>query len=221
MIHLYAIVEELDAEPRGRGVDDAFLECRRVAGLDAIVSVHDEAVEPLEEAVLPHAKVVEWALARASSIVPARFTGGFPDDDALEAGIAARREELFGILSRVRGCVELGVRILAPARTDGDTPADGGAYMRALLGKLRAAETLADDLHHTLAEAARESGRADAGAGGFLLSSVYLVPRDDVGAFRARVRSLQEAHPELGVVCTGPWPPYSFAALDASADVSA
>ena len=41
---------------------------------------------------------------------------------------------------------------------------------------------------------------------------VALVDRDGVGAFVARVRALQDERPELAVLCTGPWPPYSFAA---------
>jgi hypothetical protein len=44
-----------------------------------------------------------------------------------------------------------------------------------------------------------------------LLRAAYLVDRDAVGGFTARVDALQREHPELAVLCTGPWPPYSFA----------
>ena len=47
-----------------------------------------------------------------------------------------------------------------------------------------------------------------------LLSAAYLVPEDGVAAFRDLVERLQKAHPELGIVCTGPWPPYSFATAE-------
>ena len=40
---------------------------------------------------------------------------------------------------------------------------------------------------------------------------IYLVPEDAVPEFRGVVERLQAAHPDLGLVCTGPWPPYSFA----------
>jgi hypothetical protein len=44
-----------------------------------------------------------------------------------------------------------------------------------------------------------------------LLRAAYLVDRGAVGEFVARVRQLQRAHEELALVCTGPWPPFSFA----------
>ena len=44
-----------------------------------------------------------------------------------------------------------------------------------------------------------------------LLSAAYLVPRDGVDDFRGEVVKLERAHPDLALVCTGPWPPYSFA----------
>ena len=40
----------------------------------------------------------------------------------------------------------------------------------------------------------------------------YLVPTENVAAFQRAVQHLQADHPELTIVCTGPWPPYSFGA---------
>ena len=47
-----------------------------------------------------------------------------------------------------------------------------------------------------------------------LLSAAYLIPRTNLDAFRARVQRLDDQHPALTFVCTGPWPPYSFATVD-------
>ena len=44
-----------------------------------------------------------------------------------------------------------------------------------------------------------------------LLRAAYLVEREAVEPFVARVRELQREHPALSLLCTGPWPPYSFA----------
>jgi hypothetical protein len=37
------------------------------------------------------------------------------------------------------------------------------------------------------------------------------MPVGRVEAFRAELTEVEAAHPELAFVCTGPWPPYSFA----------
>ena len=44
-----------------------------------------------------------------------------------------------------------------------------------------------------------------------LLSGAYLVEPGELDAFRHRVGELEAEHAELTFVCTGPWPPYSFA----------
>jgi hypothetical protein len=44
-----------------------------------------------------------------------------------------------------------------------------------------------------------------------LLRAAYLVDRDAIGAFTRLVARLDDRHPGLQLLCTGPWPPYSFA----------
>ncbi len=47
-----------------------------------------------------------------------------------------------------------------------------------------------------------------------VLSASYLVARADVPRFRAAVEEVERTRPDLTLVCTGPWPPYSFASID-------
>lgn len=46
-----------------------------------------------------------------------------------------------------------------------------------------------------------------------LFSGVYLIAKDQVEVFRERCRSLPQRYPEVKFLCSGPWPPYSFAQL--------
>ena len=83
--------------------------------------------------------------------------------------------------------------------------------MRTRLTEEKARQRIAEELHEPLARSARASTRFG-GASSDLLRAAYLVPREDVAAFSEHVRRLEAAHPDLTIVCTGPWPPYSFAA---------
>jgi len=48
------------------------------------------------------------------------------------------------------------------------------------------------------------------------MSAAFLVPRDRLASFQAIVGRIADAHPELALLCTGPWPPYSFVSASAA-----
>jgi hypothetical protein len=212
VIRLYALVKGLAGLPAARGVAGEPLERRTIDGLTAIVGATDAAEsEAAEDAVLRHTRIVDELFERSAALLPARYGRGFADEAALAAAVRDNAAVLLAALDRVRGCVELGVRALAPAPTESARPAMSGRdYMQRRLAELAESEQLALELHESLARVARASERNVELRSRFLLSASYLVPKEDVEVFRGEVQALQTAHPELSVVCTGPWPPYSF-----------
>ena len=214
MIYLYAVAEALDGLPELRGIEDAALGRRTVDGLDLVVSEHEgTALDAREEAVLAHARVVEALIGRSAALLPARFGRGFRDEGALAEAIRDRAESLHEALAQVRGRVELGVRVLReePAPSPAPAPETGRAFMEARLARQEESERLARELHEPLAALAQASTRTVAQTPRLLLSGAYLVEPGDVDTFRSRVAELEAAQPRLSFVCTGPWPPYSFA----------
>jgi hypothetical protein len=194
VIHVYGVVEELQELPPVTGVEGAPLERREVNGLELVVSdVAGEAVT--QEAVLRHAQVVEGLMSRSDAVLPAQFGTPFGDEGELVAAIEMKAVDLERGLERVRGCVELGLRVAGPGESAGAQ--SGTEYMRARLAEEQALARLDEPL-------ARLSRSSTRGA--------YLVPVDKVEAFHEAVRRLQAENPELTIVCTGPWPPYSFGA---------
>ena len=210
MIYLYAIAEELTDLPDVRGVDGAPLARRSVGGLDLVVSEHGAEIDPSEEAVLAHARVVEALVDRSAALLPARFGRGFRDDEALREAIEGRAASLREALAQVRGRVEVGVRVLAPEPAP-PAAESGRAYMEARLARAEKAERLARELHEPLAALARAATRTVGATPRLLLSGAYLVEPGELDALHGRVAELEAAHPELTFVTTGPWPPYSFA----------
>jgi hypothetical protein len=212
VIYLYAIAEELAELPPVPGVAGARLDRRRVQGLDLVVSVLDgEPPQATEEDVLAHARAVESLLPRSTALLPARFGRAFTGEDALEEALRARLPALREALGQVRGCVELGLRVVAEERPAAAPAASGRAYMEARLAESESAERLARELHEPLAALARSSTHSVAKTPRLLLSAAYLVEPGQVETFRRRIAELESVHPELGFACTGPWPPYSFA----------
>jgi hypothetical protein len=201
VIHLYAFTG---------GLDEAPLEVETV-GAGSIRAVFGRSVGDTRDDVVRHGRVLETLLERATAVLPVRFGERFPSVEALETVLAARHDELEAALARVDGCVELAVRV-ARGTDDLQPPqARGGDYMRARLRVISEETALVSSLDGALRRYARASAVANRPATAFLHDACYLVDRGAVTDFAAAVDRYAELYPELAVVCTGPWPPASFA----------
>ena len=184
MIELYAITSS--PAPHAEG-----LRAIEKGGLAALCSPASER-ELSAEDLWRREEALE-SLMQECDLLPVRYGMVVNDEDAAGRLLDARREELLQALERVRGAVELAVRVAGDERT---VPTDGGTYIRV--------KTRLLEMHEVLSALARESRELSPGRG------AYLVPREDVAAFVARVAALEEANEDLSLLCTGPWPPYSF-----------
>jgi hypothetical protein len=228
MVYVYAITDapHLAAEAP-RGLADEPLAVRAHESIAAVISRHapGNRPSPVAENLWRHEQVVEW-LMQAHAVLPARFGTTFADDVKLDAALAAHHGPLAAGLERVRGCVELGLRVMwepapqpspAPPANSQPGATTGREYMAARLAEeqrrrdeRRRAETLADALDPSLRGLAADSTRQILPAPQLPLTAAYLVPRELTTEFKRRVEELAAAHPAVRLVCTGPWPPYHF-----------
>jgi hypothetical protein len=197
VIELYAITDD-PAPP------DPPLRAVRSDGLTALCAPAERR-EMSPEVLWRHEAVVE-SLMEGRDLLPMRFGTLVEDDEAAVRALEERRAELKASLDRVRGAVELAVRVEAEPGSAATTPAaaSGTEYLRAKAHRTEAARLL----HEPLAFLARES---IVKPGPELLRAAYLVDREAVDGFVGLVKRLQETHDGIRVLCTGPWPPYSFA----------
>ena len=215
MIWVYAICERPDLPPpRRRGLAQAPLDGVREGELLAVVSRHAHTPgEPALDALWVHERVVERLMADRA-VLPMRFGTRLPDEAALREALVARREEFLAALDRVRGRVEVGVRAMRPVAageaTAAPVPASGRDYIEAKLRNGRRAEREASSLHDPLSALAVEARLQPARSAEELLRASYLIESVALARFRGAVERLQRAHPEIAILCTGPWPPYGF-----------
>jgi hypothetical protein len=214
MVYLYAVTEPLGDGPDGTGVEEAPLRVVTSGELAAVVSDRGDA--PLavsEDALWAHERVVEELMADRA-VLPMRFGSSLRDDRAVQGMLAARCEELRAGLRRVRGAVELGVRAAwDPKAAAGNGNRDVGAGAEYLLGQSRSrqrARSLAERLDRSVAGLCRERVQRLLTSPSLPVSAAYLVDRAGVGAFREGIGALDAEIADAQIVCTGPWPPYSF-----------
>jgi hypothetical protein len=240
-LYAYAVIAGEQADDTVRDSPDG-LAAVRVGGVAAVVrgvdaseyegerlerNVADEGW--LERAVREHAEIVE-RLSSRRDLVPMRFGSIFTDEPSLVRMLAESQHKLAALLERVKGRVELGVRMqvkrediirrLTPAL---ETPASGSDYLRMRQAQLRlgeqadaAAAQLSRAVHAELAAISAEAVTLPltAARAPQVLNAAYLVARDDVPLFLDCARRLARDRRECSLEVTGPWAPYSFCSVD-------
>lgn len=202
-----------------------------------------EDLDHLEKIARAHHGVVE-AAARLGTIIPTRLATVYRDDDRVRAMLAEHRSEFAGVLSRVHGRHEWGVKAYgerggpdqagaAVGSTSGPTGAGAGAaYLRRRQAQLsateenrRAALASAEEVHATLSRIAAASRRhvpqdptLTGDRGWMVLNGAYLVDDRHSEVFAAMVRAQSDRHRPIRLELTGPWPPYSFTSLAVDVD---
>lgn len=221
MRYLYAISESPPPSPLPAvpGVDSAPLHTVHAPPLAAVVSPLEHSPPPTEQRLWQHEHVLE-TLMQQQTILPVRFGTLLADERAVQQALHSQQTAFVASLQRVRGCVELALRVLwEPEPVNQPAPADqsGTAYLRARQTTERQrqqqqqqADPLIERLHARLAPLARAHVHRPLLTPRLLLTAAYLVPLEQVAAFRQTVAELESVSPDLRLLCTGPWPAYNF-----------
>jgi len=176
--------------------------------------------------LLAYARAVE-AFSRGETIVPMRYGCCVGTINQVRAWVAGRATELRGLLERLEGCVEMGVRIV-PSRASTTRRAAAAAALRAAALAPRNAgaaylaarrnelalddwiEQAAQDARIGLCALARECVMETAAPGQRPMVSLYfLVEKARLTALRAAFARIAAAA-DAAMLLSGPWPPYNF-----------
>jgi len=217
VLYVYALAETSEAAlPARRGHRGAPLRHLSRDGVTAVFSRHRRIELPPEERYLWRHETITEALMADRAVLPVRFGTTVADEAALVTMLTTRAEEFRELLALVRGRVEIGVRALwtpeEPQTADAEPAGSGRAYLLGAVSVRHAGAHLAETLHAALAEQAVGARRRVLVTPRLLLSGAYLVERDGVDRFLAAADEVGRAHGDVELVCTGPWPPHSFAA---------
>lgn len=215
MIALYAITDHPTPPVPGIGVMHVVASGRLAAVCGPVVTR-----EVTADALWQHEQIVESLMADRD-VLPVRYATCVPDDAAAAQALEDNRAEFAASLETVRGAVELAVRVfrageaVAPPALSPEAMT-GTDYLR---GRARSAAEESDAtaiVHEPLVRASRAATIARVNRPGELLRTAYLVDRGATASFLARVQRIQEGNPQLKIICTGPWPAYSFTSFTAS-----
>ena len=192
--YLYAIVERLPTpwRPPPAGVGARPIVVHQVDGLVVIASPLAAPPHGGPRTLTLHHDVVVAAMP-AEAMLPFRFGALVPEPELIP-WLRAHGPLVRSTLARLRGCVEMNVKLL---RLSADGPASG--ELRALGERL---------VERASVETWRY--RASDSAGNVGASVAFLLPVAEVPAFLTRIAPVASHAVGAAVVPTGPWPAYSF-----------
>ena len=191
----------------------------------------------LEQVAIAHDNVARHVAGRAPT-APLRLATVFLGEESLRGQLATWHDSAERALDRIEGRSEWSVKAFAdplsqPAPESAGPAGEGAGAGRAYLMQRRAATqkreasaqedaAIAEELHAVLTDHATTSRRLapqdkrlSGHTGEMVLNGAYLVDAAQEGDFRALVEQLAARHAHIRVELGGPWPPYSFATLDA------
>lgn len=209
---LYAITDAgCRLDPELRGIGGARVHGIGAAGLVAVVSRHD-AIPALDEQTLWRFEQVVESLMPEGAVLPVRVATMLAAAEDVVAMLESGRDELMRKLDRVRGAVELSVRGVWP-----DAPpiragvaTSGTDYMQDRLAPQQRAHELAAQVHAHLDGRARASRHRILPRGSVPVSAAFLIDQGTEDDFVHAVTGLDAQLEDADLVCTGPWPAYSF-----------
>jgi hypothetical protein len=207
-LHLYAVLDRPPDPIPAHGAFGERLVAVHASSLVAVAGALESTPEAEPAAALAHAELVEALARRARAILPSRFGVRFDGAEALAEAVDADASSLRSALASVRDCVEVGLTAVFPL-SQPDEPRSGREYLERRLAETQAIDALVRDVHRPLEQQARDA-RLTHGIAPLRFSAAYLVERDEVDAFLVLADEVGSA-PEIRLVQSGPWPPYSFA----------
>jgi hypothetical protein len=219
---VYCILPGGTLPPSGlTGIHGAGISALPAGPLSCWTSTLSAAPDVSAENVAAHNTVVQAAMDGAATPVPLRFGQWFAADAEAAARIAEEASRWSDVLRRIDGCSEFGVHIASTTRTARDVQTKlattGTDYMAALARRQaeaaerrRQGEALCAWLLDRAGPLVRESRTERAVGADELAVMAHLIRRHDAEAYQTMIRDVRGERPDVRILVSGPWPPYSF-----------
>jgi len=192
-VRLYAVVPAGEGFASGEIMRDVrTVDCGSIAALAG-----EACTQERNAAAIRHDDIVRAAVEQHSSVVPFRFGTELHSESELRSLLEVNYQMLSDQLRRFCGRLEMGLK----ARMTPETAA-GVQSLRLPFGleRIRALAPLASDRQEKLGT----------GRGGTIFEGCYLIGRNAIDRFWDALERIRSAVPELALLGSGPWAPYSF-----------
>jgi len=209
-LYLFCLMDDLVEATPGTGLQNEPVRVLRIGDFSVVVSdFHGNQLAPGKENIVAHERVIERFMDKATPL-PFRF-GSVISESKLHQFISENASTLKADLEKVRGCVEMGLKVMTTAPPQGSEPRSGTEFLEARKRQL--------DLQTSV------SATVDAATVGLIRQSdvslisktarpivriAHLVLRYHLDEYKSHLDELVRQRTDWAFLRSGPWPPYSF-----------
>ena len=182
-----------------------------VAGVLVVVERVRDAPAATERTLRDQHAIVVSLARRVNALLPARFGALFTPAE-LDARVRTAHDVIVDALDRVRGRVQMTVRVLSPSGSGpvSSRPRSGTAYLMARAEGARALRRTAARIRRAASPLVVDQ-RVEPGKGEIQGTVYHLIQSGDVERYRAALARIAPAVAPALLTATGPWPPFAFA----------
>jgi len=225
-LYVYCLAEKIDLPaPPVSGISGARVDLITVEDFSLLVSEFEgDSVSVTRENVLNHDNVIRSVL-KGTTPLPFRF-GSVVTTKQIAGYVNTHHANLKTNLARVRGCFEMGVKIISNTdQTDSGSKSDeigpGAAFLyrkqREILGgeqRTEEAKQVAAWLSEQVEGLVKQEEVTLCATEKLIVAAAHLVSRPEVAKYRGRLAEARKTRPELHFLVSGPWPPYTFSNIE-------
>jgi hypothetical protein len=195
-------------------------------GITALVNdVEQCELEGNIQHAITHQEVVNAALELYSSVIPCRFGTLFPSNSNILVFLKKHHNLLNEYLTRLEGKVEMGIKTTFNHKDKTEytkkTNTGTGYLLRKMeeLDDIRKLEQEADEFTEKLNQVmytlwSDVKVQKQFKERTLLLSICYLVAKSNIPDFKEKYQEFKTRNPDVKLLYTGPWPPYTFANIN-------
>lgn len=207
LYYVYALTD--GALPRRFSAAGRTLRTIRIDRVSAVVETARGRREATEQALREQHAIVVGLAARTGAVLPVRFGALFTPAE-LDARVKSAHDSIVAALDRVRGRVQMTVRLHSPPAAAVSTPFPSGtAYLAARSERERALRRHAAEVRRAV-ESFVVDERLDPGKGDLQGTVYHLVKATDAERYRAAIAAAAAALAPVELSVTGPWPAFAF-----------
>jgi gas vesicle protein GvpL/GvpF len=209
-LYLFCLIDEPVEAPLLAGLQDQPVRILSIGNFSVVVSdFHGNQLEPSKENIVIHEHVIEKFMDKATPL-PFRF-GSVSSESNLHRFIGENADTLKADLEKVRGCVEMGLKVMTAPFPVETTPQSGTEFLEARKRQLDLQTSVSAIVEAAAVGLIRKSDvslvRKTARP---MVRIAHLVLRYHLNEYKSHIDELVRQRAEWAFLRSGPWPPYSF-----------